>query len=174
MAKPNSWSAVQAYSCLIAMSLLLLGAGASAASAQGRNAGTLTCRANAGIELATNLRQRMRCHYVSRWGRTRSYSAVVARFESSPELGAGRFMRWTVHMKVRTAARRALFGRYVASDRIAAHGARAGELIGGGEGPHAIILRPSSSARGRSGVNLAPAVKDIVIGPWRRMRKDSV
>jgi hypothetical protein len=136
------------------MILPLLWPSSSAAATQGRTrAGTLTCTASAGFELVTSMRQRMRCQYVSSWGRVRSYSGVIARFEDNAVPREGRFIRWTVHADRRALARGALAGRYVAAAN--------GDLVGGRD--RSVTLRPSSSARGRSDVNLAPGVKDISI-----------
>lgn len=146
---------------------------ASFAVAQNRSgAGTLTCRANAGTELTTNLRQRMRCSHVTHLGRVQTYSGVIARFEGGAVPRTGRSMRWSVLATTRALARDALVGRYVAVDSTGPAGTRAGDLVG--EGAQSIVLRPSSSARGRSGVNVASGVKDISIDHWRRPRNSTM
>jgi hypothetical protein len=120
------------------------------------------------MDLTTNPGQPMRCHLVTRWGRSRAYSGVVARFDSDAALRTGRFMRWSVLATSRNLRPGALIGRYVAA------GGEAGDLIGAGEGQQSIVLRPSSSARGRSSVNLAPGVKDLSIDRWRRSRESTI
>ncbi len=145
-----------------------------AAAQSGSRAGTLTCTANAAMELTIKLRQPMRCHYVSPWGRTQSYSGVLARFEGDPASTASRFMQWSVLGTPPKLARGALVGRYVAADGAGAAGADAGDLVGGGEGTRSIVLRPSSSARGRSRSNLAAGVKDISIGHRGGPRKSAI
>src|SRR5262245_39462475 len=65
-----------------ATALTVLCTNISVAAAQSRSgAGTLTCTANAAMEITTNLGQPIRCNYVSPWGRTHAYSGVIARFE---------------------------------------------------------------------------------------------
>lgn len=155
----------RAHACAVVLALALLCTGMPMAKAQGRAVGTLTCRANAAIEFATNSNQRMRCQFASSLGRTRGYSGVIARFEAVPGLASGRFMRWSVHTNARPFSRGALVGRYVAARNVAAPGAGVdgADLLGGRAGSEPILLRPSSATRGRTGVNLAPGVKEISI-----------
>jgi hypothetical protein len=112
----------------------------------------------------------MRCNFVNSWGRIRRYSAVINRFERDRVPASGRFMRWTVYANART---RTLIGRYVAAGSSASHGAgvAAADLVGGGEGDQAIVLRAASSTPRRSGANLAAGVKDMTIRTWSRLRK---
>lgn len=159
----------------IAATLTLLCMSASVAAAQSRSrAGTLTCRANAAMELTVKLRQPMRCHYVSPWGRTQSYSGVIALFEGDAASAVSRFMQWSVLAATPKLARGALAGRYVATGGMGTAGAEAGDLVGEGTGAGSIVLRPSSSARGRSRHNLASGVKDISIDHRNSIGKSSI
>jgi hypothetical protein len=154
------------------LAVLCMSMSVTAAQSQSRVA-TLTCRANATMELTTKLRQPVRCHYVSPWGRTQSYSGVIARFEGDTASTVSRFMQWSV-LTASSLARGALVGRYVAAGGAGGTGADANDLIGAGEGARSIVLRPSPSARGRSRFNLASGVKDISIDRRSGSRKSAI
>lgn len=157
---------------IVALALAMLCTSAPFAVAQNRTSvGTLTCRLNAGMGLTTNLRQRMRCHHVTTWGRLRAYSGIVAEFDSGTRLESGRVMRWSVLTSTRLTGRDALVGRYTAAGRIGAtdSGVRDEDLVGGAD--RSIVLRASASSRGRSGVNPAPGVKELTIDPRRTPRQ---
>lgn len=157
---------------IAALALLVVCASGSFAVAENHaNVGTLTCSVRAGTSLTTNLRQRMRCHFVSSWGRLQAYSGIVTQIESNTNLRGGRFMRWSVLTSARRPGRGALVGRYIAASRNdgASPGVGGNDLVGGID--RSIILRPSSSSRGRSGVNLALDVTELTIGYRRVARK---
>ena len=156
---------------IAAIALVALCASTSFGVAQNRvRVGTLTCRANAGIDPAINLRQRMRCHYASSWGRLRGYSGIVTEFRSGADLGRGDFVRWSVWSARRT-ARGALAGRYIAASKIGepGSGVDGNDLVGGAD--RSIVLRPSASSRGRSDANFAPEVAALTIDRQRATRK---
>ena len=140
------------------LALVALCCGTSLGAAQNRNnVGTLNCRANVGL-VATSLPHRMRCHYVSSWGRQRAYTGVVTEFDNSSVPGSGRLLRWSVLMSTRPARREALVGRYVAATRTGAAGlsVQGKDLVGGSD--QSIVLRASPSPGGREGINGAPGV----------------
>jgi len=160
---------------ILAVALLALCVSTSSGVAQNRHSvGTLTCTANAETSLTTNLRQRMRCHFVSSWGRLRGYSGIVTEFGSGAGLGRGGAMRWSVLTSSRPTSRRFLTGRYIAASRIGelGPGVDGKDLVGGAD--RSIILRPSSSSRGRSGVNFAPEVTALTIDYRRAPRKREI
>ena len=158
---------------IVAVALVALCASASSGAAQNRHSvGTLTCRADAGMSLTTNLRQRMRCHFVSSWGRLRGYSGIVTEFESGVDVARGGVMRWSVLMKSRPTSRRFLTGRYIAAGKIGELGVDGRDLVGGGG--RSIILRPSSSSRGRSGANFAPEVIALTLDYRRAPRRREI
>jgi hypothetical protein len=160
---------------IVAVALVVLCASASFGVAQNRfSVGTLTCGPNAGMSLTDNLRQRVRCHFVSSWGRLRGYSGIVTEFGSSADLSSGGVMRWSVSMSSRPTSRRFLTGRYIAASKIGelGPGVDGNDLVGGAN--RSIILRPSSSSRGRSAVNLAPEVIALTIDYRRAPRKKEI
>ena len=160
---------------IVALALVALCASASFAVAQNRlSVGTLTCRPNAGMSLTDNLPQRMRCHVVSSWGRLRGYSGIVTEFGSGVGVGRGGVMRWSVLMKSRPTSRRFLAGRYIAASKTGepGPGVAGKDLVG--RANRSIILRPSSSSRGRSAANLAPEVIALTIDYRRAPRRKEI
>ena len=158
-----------------ATTLAVLCMSMSVASARDRpRAGTLTCSSDAAIDLTAERRRPVRCHYVSRGGRTQSYAGVIARFEGDAAAAPGRFMQWSVVMAAPGPARGALAGRYVAAGGAGGTGAGANDLIGEAEAIRSIVLRPASSARGRSRFNVASGVKDLSIGHRNSRRENGI
>ena len=157
---------------IVAVALVALCTSTSFGVAQNRaNVGTLTCRSNAAMSPTTNLRQRLRCHFVSSWGRLEGYSGIATHFAGNADLKGGRFFRWSVLMSGRRTHRGALVGRYIAASEIgeAGPGIDRKDLVGGTD--RSIILRASSSSRGRSKVNSAPEVTGLTIDHRRAPRK---
>src|SRR6185295_7741776 len=104
---------------IAALALVALCASASFSEAQNRaNVGTLTCRSNAAMSRTTDLRQPLRCQFVTSWGRLESHSAIVTKLTSNADLTAGSFFRWSVLMSGRRTHRGALVGRYIAASEI--------------------------------------------------------
>ena len=146
------------------LALVALCCGTSLGAAQNRiSVGTLTCTANAGLGLTTSLPHRMRCHYVSSWGRQRAYTGVVTEFDNSSVPGSGRLLRWSVLMSTRPARREALVGRYVVATKTGAAGlsVQGKDLVRGSD--QSIVLRASSSSGGRAGINGAPGVIELTL-----------
>ena len=135
---------------IVAVALVALCISTSFGAAQNRaSVGTLTCRLNAAMSPTTNLPQRLRCHFVSSWGRMESYSAIATHFTSNADLKGGRFFRWSVLMSGRRTHRGALAGRYIAASEIGETGPGIDrkDLVVGTD--RSIILRASSSSRSR-------------------------
>ena len=171
----SSYQAGKSKAAIAAVALVALCASASFSAAQNRlSVGTLTCRANAGTGPTVNLRQRMRCHFVSSWGRLRGYSGIVTEFATGPDRSRGNVMRWSVLMKSRPTSRRFLTGRYIAASKTGeiGPGVDGKDLVGGAD--RSIVLRPSSSSRGRSAMNLAPEVAALAIDYGRGPRKREI
>jgi hypothetical protein len=162
----------KSHAAVVAVALVMLCASASFGVAQNRlGVGTLTCEPNARTRLTTSLHKRMRCHLVSSWGRLRGYSGIVTEFRSGADLSAGGIMRWSILMSSRPTRRSFLTGRYIAASKSGrlGPGVDGKHLVGGAD--RSIILRPSSSSRGRSVVNLAPEVTALTIDYRRPPRK---
>ena len=171
----NSYQAGKSQAAIAAVALVALCASTSFGVAQNRlSVGTLTCRANAGTGPTINPRQRMRCHFVSSWGRLRGYSGIVTDFASGPDRRSGNVMRWSVLMRSRPTSRGFLTGRYIAASKTGEFGPGVDgrDLVRGAD--RSIILRPSSSSRGRSVVNLAPEVTALAIEYRRAPRKKEI
>jgi hypothetical protein len=167
----NRNGAGKSQAAIVTVALVALCASASFSVAQNRRSvGTLTCRANSGTGPTINLRQRMRCHFVSSWGRLRGYSGIVTEFRSGADLERGDFMRWSVWM----GARGALAGRYIAASKIGelGPGVEGNDLVGGTD--RSIILRPSASSRGRPDANFAPEITALTIDRLRAPRKREI
>jgi hypothetical protein len=169
----NYYEAGKSQVAIVAVALVTLCASASFGAAQNRlSVGTLTCGPNARTSPTTDLR--MRCHLVTSWGRVRGYAGIVTEFRSGADLRGGGIMRWSILMNSRPARRSFLTGRYIAASKAGelGPGADGKDLVGGAD--QSIILRPSSSTRGRSVVNLAPEVTALRIDYRRAARKREV
>ena len=83
-------------------------------------------------------------------------------------------MRWSVLMRSRPTSCGFLTGRYIAASKTGelGPGVDGRDLVRGAD--RSIILRPSSSARGRSVVNLAPEVTALAIDYRRAPRKKEI
>ena len=157
---------------IAAVALVALCASASFSEAQNRaSVGTLTCTSNAAMSRATDLRQPLSCQFVSLWGSLESYSGIVTNLTSDADLTGGRIFRWSVLMSGRRTHRGALAGRYIAASEIGETGPGIDrkDLVRATD--RSIILRASSSSRGRSEVNLAPEIAGLTIDHRRAPRK---
>jgi hypothetical protein len=156
---------------IAAVALAALFISTSFSAAQNRaNVGTLTCRSNAAMSRATSLRQPLRCHFATSWGRLEPYSGIVTYLARNADLTGGGFFRWSVLMSGRRTHRGALVGRYIAE---IGPGIGRKDLVGA---DRSIILRASrsansSSARSRSKVNAAPEIAGLTIEHRRARRK---
>jgi hypothetical protein len=129
----------------------------SPAVAQQIRVGTLSCRLPPGA----GAEPRMRCILVNARGRTELYSGTVTRFAPGVAIDAGGTLRWSVRAATRVTRRGALAGDYVEAGGTS--GAKV--LIGGSQQPLMLRSRAvrSSSARARSGIDLAAAVTRLTI-----------
>ena len=157
---------------IVAVALVALCISTSFGAAQSRaSVGTLTCRLNAAMSPASNLPQRLRCHFVSTWGRIDGYSGMATHIAGNADLKGSRIFRWSVLMSGRRTHRGALAGRYIAASEIgeAGPGIDRKDLVGGTD--RSIILRASASSRSRPKVNAAPEVTGLTIDHRRAPRK---
>jgi hypothetical protein len=147
-------------SAAAALSMLLLAAPADAQSANGVQAGVLTCQVHGGAGFVFGSSKDLRCRFEASDGKAERYVGNIAKYGIDIGVTGNAMMTWAVLAPTTKLNEGALSGNYggASAEATVGVGGGANVLIGGSN--KTISLQPLS-LQGQTGINAALAISSL-------------